>query len=198
MGHWSRSTLIAAIVLTALLLATYRVHAGCDVVILDFEELRAVDSNTNHGVGQSYTHDGMTLTAQSSASSTPSLDYAGTLATIFVGSTMLFNDISRGEIILTKADGGAFDFLAIALAEVPSFHENGTPVNLGPFDVTFTGTRRNGSTVSQTVTAQPFPEVSAFKLHGFSQVVRVTWFQGGGGAPGLSTHQFDNVTVRVH
>ncbi len=62
----------------------------------------------------------------------------------------------------------------------------------------FVGTRSDGSTVSQTVTVNPFPEIDKFKFHRFSDVIEVMWHQGGGGAPGLSTHQFGNVTARFH
>jgi len=172
--------------------------ADCGVAILDFESLRVVDSNTNHTVGDSYSEDGMTLTAFHTNPGKPHLDYAGTLSTSFAGSTMLFNGTSMGEIRLTRSDGELFDFLSMSLAELPSFDATGLPINFGPFDVTFIGTKKNGRSVSFTATVQPFPETNTFKFRGFSQLTSVVWHQGAGGGPGLSTHQFDNIVVRFH
>ena len=71
---------------------------------------------------------------------------------------------------------------------------NGSPIDFGPFTVTFFGTRENGSVVTQAVTAQPFPAVTTGHFSGFTDLVLVTWFQGAGG-PGNSTHQFDYVVL---
>ena len=107
-----------------------------NVTLLDFESLRVVDSNTNHTVGDSYSEDGMTLTAvQTGSGNNPELNYAGTLSASFAGSTMLFNNAGLGEIRLARSDGGAFDLLSISLAELPSFDgATGLPVNFGPYD----------------------------------------------------------------
>jgi hypothetical protein len=142
----------------------------------------------------------MTLTAvQTGSGNNPELNYAGTLSASFAGSTMLFNNAGLGEIRLPRSDGGTFDLLSISLAEVPSFDgATGLPVNFGPYDVTFTATKKNGHTVSFTATAQPFPETDTFKFKGFSQLISVVWHQGAGGGTGLSTHQFDNIMVRFH
>jgi hypothetical protein len=127
----------------------------------------------------------------------PDLNYAGTLSPSFAGSTMLFHHISGGEILLRRDDGGLFDLVSIAIAELPAF-DGGFPINFGPFDVTFIGTRENGRTVSFTATAQPFPNVTTFKFRGFSRLSSVSWHQGAGGGPGLSTHQSDNIVVSRH
>jgi hypothetical protein len=165
--------------------------ANCEVAIMDFEPLKIIVDGT-FDIGTAYTEDGMTVTAVQGT-----LIYVGTLSTSFAGSTMLFHHIGGGLLDLTTADGRAFDFISIAIAELPSFDgSNGRPINFGPFEITFVGTKANGSTVSQTVTAEPFPVVTTFKVHGFSNVVSVQWRQGGGGAPGRSTHQFDNVIIR--
>ena len=166
--------------------------ANCEVAIMDFESLKIVFPSIP-SIGNAYTEDGITVTAVQG-----DLAYAGTLSTSFAGSTMLFHHISLGLIVLTSAEGHVFDFLSIAIAELPSFDSNGQPINFGPFEITFVGTKVNGTTVSQTVTAEPFPVVTTFKMRGFSNVVSVQWRQGGGGAPGLSTHQFDNVVTRWH
>jgi hypothetical protein len=188
-------TALAGILLV--LSAVASVRAERQLVLLTFDELKAAD-NIIRSIGPTYSNDGMTLTALSSAVANPDFNVAGTLSTSFAGTTMLFHHISGGEIQLTRADGGTFDFLAISLAELPAFDSNGHPVNFGPFDVTFLGTKENGSTVSKTVTVNPFPEIDTFKFHGFSNITVVTWHQGAGGGPGLSTHQFTNVTASFH
>jgi hypothetical protein len=121
----------------------------------------------------------------------------GTLSTSFTGSTSLYHHISGGEIVLTRTDGGAFQLLSIDLAELPSFDQFGQPIDFGLFDVTFSGVRKNGQTVTATATVSPFPAVTTFTFQGFANLVSVHWFQGAGGGPGLSTHQFDNVVVRI-
>ena len=167
--------------------------ANCEVAIMDFESLKIVFPSIL-SIGSAYTEDGMTVTAVQG-----DLAYAGTLSTSFAGSTMLFHHIGGGLLDLTTADGRAFDFISIAIAELPSFDgSNRRPINFGPFEITFVGTKGNGTTLSQTVTAEPFPVVTTFKMRGFSNVLSVQWRQGGGGAPGLSTHQFDNVVTRWH
>ena len=197
MNGRSRRGWIPVLGILLLLSTVVTAHAECQLVILDFDELKAADANIR-GIGQTYSDDGMTLTALSSAVSNPDFNVAGALSSSFAGTTMLFHHISGGEIRLTRADGRAFDFRAISLAELPSFDGTGHPINFGPFEVTFLGSRDDGSTVTRTVTANPFPEIDTFKFHGFSNVTVVTWHQGGGGAPGLSTHQFGNVIAGFH
>jgi hypothetical protein len=106
---------------------------------------------------------------------------------------MLFNHNALGETRLARSDGGAFDLLSISLAELPSFDgATGLPVNFGPYDVNFTGTKKNGHTVSFTATAQPFPETDTFKFKGFSQLISVVWHQGG------RRHRLVHSSIRQH
>jgi hypothetical protein len=107
----------------------------------------------------------------------------------------MYHHISTGEIVLAHAGGETFHLRSIDLVELPSFDQSG-PINFGPFDVTFTAVRKNGRTVTATATVNPFPAVTTFTFHGFTNLVTVHWFQGAGGGPGLSTHQFDNVVVQ--
>ncbi len=199
MKRTARSGLTALAGVLLLLSAVATAHATCRVVILTFDELKFTDNViVIRSIGQTYSDDGMMLTALSPAVSNPDFNVAGTLSSSFAGITMLFHHISGGEIRLTRTDGGAFDFHAISLAELPQFDSSGHPVNFGPFDVTFVGTKDDGSTVSKTVTVNPFPQIDTFKFHGFSNVTVVTWHQGAGSGPGLSGHQFGNVTASFH
>lgn len=78
--------------------------------------------------------------------------------------------------------------------ESPARDENRNPIGSGPFDVTFRGTLSGGGTVSQTFTVDSFLTLKTFHFSGFTGVVEVRWFQGGG-PPDAPPHQFDNVTL---
>jgi hypothetical protein len=161
----------------------------------DFEELAVADAMV-HYAGPVYAKDGLIFTAfvPHSSGNTPGFGTFGTLSSSFAGSTFLFNINGGGGTTLTRADGRPFHLFSIDLAETPNFDSDGNPVDLGSFTLTFIGTRANGSTVRATANIAPFPSVTSFKFSGFTNVVSVMWFQGGGGASGL-THQFDNVRV---
>jgi hypothetical protein len=146
-----------------------------------------------------YSADGVTLTALPPAqapNATPNFFSVGTLSSSFTGSISLYHHISTGEIVLTQTDGEPFTLISIDLAELPSFDQSG-PIDFGPFRITFTGIRKNGKTVTATATVSPFPTVTFFTFQGFTNLISVQWFQGSGGGPGLSTHQFDNIVVKI-
>jgi hypothetical protein len=185
-------TLVAVL---AVLAVSVSAHAAT-IDTLDFEELQ---SDADSLVGPVYSAEGMTLTAlpPPQAPNTASDVFSvGTRSASFAGSTSVYHHISTGEIALTRADGDVFQLLPIDLAELPSFDQSG-PINFGPFRVTFTGVRKNGKTVTATATVNPFPAMTTFTFQGFTNLTSVHWFQGAGGGPGLSTHQFDNVVVRL-
>jgi hypothetical protein len=166
--------------------------------LLDFEELRINDSAPSHQLGPSYSRDRLQITTvQRTPAQLEEFNYPGTLSSVFVGSTTLFHHIGGGKIILSRIDGSLFDLISIDIAELPTIDGNGQPVDFGSFDITFIGTRADTSTLSETFTAQSFPRVTTFQFSDFSGLVFVHWFQGGGGGPGLQTHQFDNVLVEV-
>ena len=170
-------------------------HAAT-VVTLDSEELSGA---TDERVGPVYSAEGVTLTAlppPQAPNAMPDFFIVGPRSTSFTGSTSLYHHISTGEIVLTRTDGEAFQLLSIDLAELPSFDASG-PIDFGQFNVMFTGVRKTGQTVTATATVRPFPAVTTVTLRGFANLVAVHWFQGAGGGPGLSTHQFDNVVVRL-
>jgi hypothetical protein len=185
------------LLLTLVVGVTVPAHAGT-ILTLPFEELR-MDNNAENLVGPLYSADGMTLTAlpPPQAPGTMSDFFSvGTLSPSFTGSTSVYHHISTGEIVLTQTDGELFHLISLDLSELPSFDNRG-PIDLGPFDVTFFGVRKNGKTVTATATVSRFPAVTTFTFHGFTNLASVLWFQGAGGARGLSTHQFDNIVVQI-
>ena len=163
-----------------------------EAVILDFEDVRQ-DNATINLVGPVYIREGFTLTALVD-NNTPNFMSPGTLSTSFAGSAALYHGISVGEIVLTRTNAGLFDLLSIDLAELPGFDELGHPI-LAPFNVTFHGTRPNGSMVSTTVTHSDAFAFETFVFDGFSGLSHVNWFQGTGNIPSEFTHQFDNLVV---
>src|SRR5262249_32608682 len=98
----------------------------------------------------------LTATHSDPQSNPPDFQVIGTQSPLYAGSTTLFHHISLGRIDLTRADGGAFSFHSIDLAELPAGDANGKPVNSGPFGVTFYGVKEGGGLVSRTVTVGGF------------------------------------------
>jgi len=190
-------TLLAFLAFTSFLLGVRR-DVEATPITLDFESLRQDNARINQQ-GTVVSEDGFTVTALSGE-----LNTAGTLDPSFPGSTALFQGISASEIALTPTVGGPFDsvpfnLLSIDLVELPNFIRlpNGevVPLDLGQFDITFFGTTRNGTTVTNTFTITNFFTTETFSFRGFTNLVSVNWFQGGGGE-GNQTHQFDNIVIR--
>lgn len=167
-------------------------------ITIDFEEMRFEDSLIRF-IGPTYSSDGFTFTSSvpSYSDNDPGFITIGALSPSFTGATSLANVNALGGTTLARADGTPFDLFSIDLAETPNFDQSGNPVNLGSFSVTFLGTRANGSTVEATALVGGFPIVTSFKFPGFTNLVSVEWFQGGGGIAGGLTHQFDNVRVQA-
>jgi hypothetical protein len=174
-------------------------HAA--IVTLDFEDLRTVDANPSHFVGQVYIHDGVRLRALPApppADPTTFFLYAGTLSTSFAGSTMLRLGADTTEIVVDLVNGGRFNLRSLDLAETPNFDITGKPIGFGTFNVTFTGERANGTEISETVTVDRFPTIDTYTFPGFANLTSVHWFQGPGGfLPGFGDHQFDNVSLLI-
>ena len=132
----------------------------------------------------------------SSSANPPDFKTAGTLRAEYPGSTALFHGRTQGEIVLTRTDGGTFDFLQIDLAEWPGGDGSGGVILSGPFDINFYGIKSNGKTVTATATlANTILALERFEVRGFDDLVSLSWFQ----APGEigPAHQFDNVALRV-
>lgn len=168
-------------------------QARASAVILDFEDVRQDNAAVNL-VGPVYSRNGFTLTALvDDPNSTPDFFSAGTLSTSFAGSTALYHHISGDEIVLTRSDGGLFDLLSIDLAILPAFTEDGKPILL-PFDVTFHGTKVDGSSVANIFMHTEAFAFETFPFVGFSDLTSMNWFQGTGN-PGEPAHQFDDLNV---
>jgi hypothetical protein len=100
------------------------------------------------------------------------------------------------SVVLTRTDGGTFNLQSIDLIEVRGFNSDGTQADFGPGNVTFVGTRRNGSIVTYTAAFLQFPTVTEVDFAAFTDLLSVSWQQGPGGVPG-PTYQFDNIRVRA-
>jgi hypothetical protein len=172
--------------------------ANAAPITIDFDELRFEDSLIRF-VGPTYSSDGFTFTSSVPAYSgnDPGFITIGALSSSFTGTTSLANLNALGGTTLARSDGTLFDLFSIGLAETPNFDPSGYPVHLGSFSVTFLGTQANGSTVEATALVSEFPKVTSFEFAGFTNLVSVEWFQGGGGIAGGLTHQFDNVRVQA-
>ena len=117
----------------------------------------------------------------SPGANSPHFKTAGTLRAEYPGSTTLIHGGTQGEIVLTRSDGGTFDFLQIDLAEWPSGDGFGGVILSGPFDINFYGIKSNGKTVTTTVTlANTILALERFEARGFDDLVSLSWFQKAG------------------
>jgi hypothetical protein len=187
-----RHIIIRTAVIPAVLFAASSFGTAKADFVMNFDALTQNDSLL-HDIGPVYSAGGFTLTA-SHVSVTPSFDFVGTQSVLFPGATALYHHISQGEITLTRTDGGAFNFYSIDLAELPAGDAFGQPINSGPFDITFYGTKVDGASVTDTVTVDSFLTLKTYSLSGLANVVEVHWFQGAG-PPASPTHQFDNLDL---
>lgn len=130
-------------------------------------------------MGTSYTEDGFTVSQVGTQSS--QLAVFGNQETRYPGSTALFNNTGNGLIRLTQVGGGAFTLSSIDLTSL-----NGN--NFVP--VTFTGTRADTTTVSQTFTTDALLNtLETFNFTNFTNLASVDWTQAS------PFHQFDNINV---
>jgi hypothetical protein len=186
-----------ALALALTLLCAARAPAG--VVVIDFEDLRHVDSGFNI-IGPTYSNSGFLFTASHPEPGNPHrFNVPGTPNPSFAGSTALYNGVAQGTIALTRGDGGEFSLLSMKLAALASTDQNGRPIDTGPFDVTFTGHLATGGTVTQTAHVTGFLTLQRFTFGaGFGDVTSVTRAEGIGGLnPGDLEHQFDDVAVQA-
>ncbi|MGQ0637142.1 MAG: hypothetical protein ACT4QC_21245 [Planctomycetaceae bacterium] len=171
-------------------------------VVLDFESLR-VEDNQLHDHAGILEFQGFRLTSVPPPQNAFRFVSAGTLHTLFAGSTALWNGQGEAESILTAVDGGAFALLAMDLAAIaPGANDPEGPFDPGPFEFTFTGTTAGGETVSNTFTVNhTFLEFETVHFTGFGNVVAVSWFNGRGWnpptppVPGDTSAQFDNIVL---
>jgi len=207
--------LLFTLIAGGILLRTSSAERPGVLVKLDFEELKKENTDVNlqgrvyGGVGRNplepFAPDACVPNPQgcfiliahhfSPDANPPRFLTLGTLRPDFPGSTALAHHRSLGEIVLTRIDGGTFDFIGIDLAELPSLDANGRPILSGRFNITFYGKKRNGRGISATLTLSNISlGLEPFKFENFDDVVSVSWFQGAGGLS-FPTHQFDNILV---
>lgn len=171
-----------------------RAHAT--LITLDFEDLRQEDNGT-HQI-PFYAKDGFLLTPSHSNPGPAEFVSPGTLHPVFPGSTTIWNGTGGGGITLAREDGGLFNLLSIDLVELPTFDFlTGEPIDQGPFDVTFFGTQKSGTIVTNTFTVTEFFTLDRFSFSGFANLVSVHWAEGSGGGGGNQVHQFDNIRLVV-
>jgi hypothetical protein len=152
--------------------------APAKAVVIDFQELTLNNSftyNTNV-VGSTYTKNGFTINALNSSSF--GLEFAGTQAPNYAGSTALFVWAGGGSSLLTQVGGGTFNLSSIDLTA------NST------ITATFTGTKADNSTVTRSFATDTIQNTfQTVNFTNFTDLVRVDWSQS------ASYIQFDNINV---
>jgi hypothetical protein len=106
--------------------------------------------------------------------------------------TSLFEFFGNSTTLLTENGNVAFELDSIGLAQYNDLQSAGT------FNVLFTGTHPDLSTVTQTVTVNRFvgtPQLQTFSLTGFTNVKSVSFTQGVAGSG--TAYQFDNLAITV-
>jgi hypothetical protein len=106
--------------------------------------------------------------------------------------TSLFEFFAGSTTLLTETGNVAFTLDSIDLAQYNDLQSAGT------FNIQFTGTHPDLSTVTQTVTVNRFagtPVLQTFNLVGFGNVKSVSFTQGV--AAGGSAYQFDNLVINA-
>jgi hypothetical protein len=161
--------------------------ASLTSVVMDFEDLAS--SGTESTYVNKYSQGGFTLMNESypdssNAFGSPESDNAA----FYQGSAALVNNYPDAVTLLTKDDGGTFNADSIALAELFA-SPPGVLSPRGATDVSFTGTRADGSTVSTTFTTDGLGGFETFTFQGFTDLVSLSWAQVD------PYHQFDNINL---
>jgi len=182
-------SIIKAISKTLLVaVATLPIAAFAGPININFSALSQAGSSYN-SAGASVTSQGFTIAGTSlytwgaSSPSLPSLNTAD---------TSLFDFYAGNGDQLTAAGNAAYSLNSIDLAPL-------IVGGSGTFDVTFTGTFANSSTISQTFAVSDSPDaLQTFDFSGFNNVVSVSFTQGSNsgffGAQSTA-YQFDNIDV---
>jgi len=183
---------IAKIISKTLLVAVAAlpVTAFAGPITINFSSLSQPGSSYNV-VGASVTQQGVTVAGTqmyawgASSPNLPSLNTAD---------TSLFDFYAGNGDSITAAGSAPFTINSIDLAPLIA---GGT----GTFNVTFTGSFADSSTISQTFTVNDAPDaLQAFDFTGFTNVVDVTFTQGtniGFYAAQSTAYQFDDIDLTV-
>ena len=157
-------------------------------IVLDFESLAFPGfgnqpAQSIGGTPTTYSEDGFTLIT---TGVNPGFGFAryGTDSDRFPGSTALLNNTVDRDTLLTRDGGGSFSIAAISLATTNALVS-------GSFDVLFTGTKSDNSTVDQTFSIDNTTYVLETFLFSsaFTDLVSLRWTQGS------PSHQFDNIVL---
>ena len=153
--------------------------AQASATTLTFDALSAADDN--FAVGTSYVEQGFQFDDLTPAA----YGFAawGSLSPFSTGSTALINNNDGGLTRLAQVGGAAFNLVSIDLAAMyPGLTGDGAVT------VTFTGTRADHSTVTQSFAVNDGAPAT-FAFSGFSNLTAVTWSND------AMYHQFDNIHV---
>jgi len=166
-----------ALALIVVLLGATRAGAA----VIGFESLANPGPGV-YDVGFTYSEAGFTLTEFDPDNVLPFVTF-GQGETRYGGSPALYNNNGDGGTRLTRDGGGEFALLSIDLANDKRF---------GATAITFTGTKSDASTVSQSFTIDTNNVLTMFQFSSdFTDLTKVEWRQ-------LSPfHQFDNITVET-
>ncbi len=136
-------------------------------------------------IGGTYTEDGFTLESTAKIGSTGGFSALSVDGGSLTGSTSLASSNNNGTITLTSADDEPFTLESIDLAEGSVISE--------PYNLTFTGTKSDGSTVEQTFAIDgDLTGAQTFDFSDdFTDLVSVSWVQAS------PFHQFDSIVISV-
>jgi hypothetical protein len=174
--------------LSAIVLLTAAVSSPASAVVMDFETL-AFPGFSNQSpqsisaTPTTYSEDGFTLITTGVNAGFGFARY-GTNSSRFPGSTALLNNTVARDTVLTKNGGGPFSIAAISLATTNALVS-------GSFDVLFTGTKSDNSTVDQTFSIDntTYALETFLFSSAFTDLVSLRWTQGS------PSHQFDNLVL---
>ncbi|QEH31735.1 hypothetical protein OJF2_02000 [Aquisphaera giovannonii] len=188
--------------LMGLLLGMCGAGLRAGTVTLDFEDVPL--SSQGFGSLAVYDSQGYTLVSTSGFSARgPGTDSANYTPETAPGSGAVSTSLAAfapGTITLIRDDGGAFNLASIDLAR--EFRFNTPDVGQAYPVVTFTGTRADGTIVTQAFTADQaeFAFATFAFSSDFTDLLSVSWDQppftsGTPTAPAPGLHQFDNITL---
>ena len=159
---------------------------------IGFDTLESTFSGA-HFVGYTYEEQGFILEHGSSTQNYAFITW-GSGSSLYTGSASLFNNIHRGETILSQQNTNPFSILSIDLAPYDLNLSSGDYIQSE--SVLFIGTKADSTTVQQVFNLGTSVNVmSTFTFNPeFTDLISISWNQGSM----LSTrHQFDNIIVQA-
>jgi hypothetical protein len=178
---------VAARSIPFLALAALSASARSASTLIDFNTLSGTDNGYYADYADTVLTNGYLLQSMDLVSwkSNSSLSSTGGN---YTGSTALFSNYRDEPVVLTQADGGAFNLYSIDIANL--FTQSVSPFSQTTSTITFTGLLRSGGTVTQLYTTTADDLLHTVNFSSFNDLTSVSWVQ-----EGMPYHQFDNVTV---